>query len=189
MSNSSSLGILAVIAAFTSITFAQNIVNGGRPPIFLTTNVEDQNGVVIFILFVVNFIILFSVTSSVVEYRNRNVKKLNIDLSLAISSHPLLLKEETPKILLKERLAVRLDTGVTNVEIAITRSRIFISSFSTILMTKEIGRIFCQVITTSMEFCFISMFLISFMYQRWVGHAPIFIKIENTKMVEEAVVW
>lgn len=153
---------------------------------FLTTNVEDQKVVIILLVFRVSFIILFKVTISVVEYRLRNVTNLIIDESPATSSHPLLLNEEMARIFFNERLAVRLEIGVTRVDRAITSIRIFISSFSTVLRIREIGRIFCQVITTIIEFCFISMLLINFIYHKCVGHAPIFMRIENTKIVEDA---
>jgi len=55
------VGIVALIIDFTTRIFDKNIVIGGRPPIFLTTKIDDQKGSIIFSVFLVIIHILFKV--------------------------------------------------------------------------------------------------------------------------------
>lgn len=62
-----SLGMFLFIKALTATSFAQNMVKGGNPEIFLIIKVADQNDREIVLLFFVIFFIVFNVLRSADE--------------------------------------------------------------------------------------------------------------------------
>ena len=101
----------------------------------------------------------------------------------AIINHPLLLRDEDAKILFTDRDLIKFVTGVAKVMTASAKMSNFISSFSRILKIRIMGRIFCHVITKSIDLCFISILSINFIYHKWIGHTPIFISKQNIRRV------
>lgn len=172
----------------TTKIFAQNIVIGGSPPIFLTISKEDQNDFDIFMVFDVKFLNLLRVAISVDEYRARKTQKEDIEVTAATISHLLLLNEDTPMILFTDSFLTRLVNGVTRVNSATTPIITVLFIFSAVQTIRMMGIIFCQLIMISMVVCFISIILISLRYHVCIGHTPIFARsLMKTKNEDNVV--
>lgn len=105
----------------------------------------------------------------------------------AANNHPLLLNEERAKILLILKLYIRFVRGTSRVSTTNPPISVFCPIFSVSEQINTTGIIFCQVMITSILICFISITLISFMYQVCTGHAPIFVR--RPMIIIIVVIW
>jgi hypothetical protein len=170
-----SLGTLDSKASFRAITFPQNIVNGGSPPRFLRTSIITQNDLVVFILFIFKFSSILRLVRSVKEYSDKNIKNTFIEHINATISHLLLFIDDNAIILFTEDKDLMFWVGVIRVTRETRATTFDVVLFSAIILKIVRGRIFCHVISTTTDLCFISINEIIFRYHKWKGHAPTFI--------------
>lgn len=118
----------------------------------------------------------FKATLREAEYSARNTKNSVVEHVEATRSHPLLFSEDRPSTLFTELWGFRLGIGAKREAVARSATITVTVGLVFVTFSRTRGKIFCHVITIIIEVSFSLIDSISFMYHRWRGHAPIFIR-------------
>lgn len=178
-----SVGTKDSIAFCSTMTFTQNIVIGGSPPMFLMVTKEVHGDLFIFSLFLFSFIKNLMVRKREAEYISSIIQKVDTADIHASSIHPLLFREDNAIILLNVSPFCSFLRGLKDLARA-SRRRVLNATLDKLIdITKKIGKIFCHVIIVKNDGVPMFIVEISFKYHMCDGQAPIFMSKAITSTI------